>query len=197
MNLVSTDGATDRLSFDYPSCHMTRRAFHSLAVHRKSVWLMSSEHEPPDPRRRSVDAAAGLTAGTQARCSSLTLPAGGWVSPLRKEKKKKAVHYSPGRWDQVQIKSYSCVFARVSWLKTNAGAEQPSDITAKSKMAFVGFYFCTTSSEYREHGENSISMISSQEAGRYPAYKEMVAEYRWLNKCMYLKTSASSAHLWN
>lgn len=28
--------------------------------------------------------------------------------------------------------------------------------------------------------------ISSQEAGRYPAYKEMVAEYRWLNKCMYL-----------
>lgn len=26
----------------------------------------------------------------------------------------------------------------------------------------------------------------SQEAGRYPAYKEMVAEYRWLNKCMYL-----------
>lgn len=28
--------------------------------------------------------------------------------------------------------------------------------------------------------------ISSQEAGRYPAYKEMVAEYRWLNKCMSL-----------
>lgn len=28
--------------------------------------------------------------------------------------------------------------------------------------------------------------MSSQEAGRYPAYKEMVAEYRWLNKCMYL-----------
>lgn len=28
--------------------------------------------------------------------------------------------------------------------------------------------------------------IFSQEAGRYPAYKEMVAEYRWLNKCMYL-----------
>lgn len=28
--------------------------------------------------------------------------------------------------------------------------------------------------------------ISSQEAGRYPAYKEMVAEYRWLNKRMYL-----------
>lgn len=27
--------------------------------------------------------------------------------------------------------------------------------------------------------------MSSQEAGRYPAYKEMVAEYRWLNKCMY------------
>lgn len=28
--------------------------------------------------------------------------------------------------------------------------------------------------------------VSSQEAGRYPAYKEMVAEYRWLNKCMYV-----------
>lgn len=23
-----------------------------------------------------------------------------------------------------------------------------------------------------------------KEAGRYPAYKEMVAEYSWLNKCM-------------
>lgn len=33
--------------------------------------------------------------------------------------------------------------------------------------------------------------ISSQEAGRYPAYKEMVAEYRWLNKRMYLKFPVS------
>lgn len=33
--------------------------------------------------------------------------------------------------------------------------------------------------------------ISSQEAGRYPAYKEMVAEYRWLNKRMYLKFHVS------
>lgn len=24
-----------------------------------------------------------------------------------------------------------------------------------------------------------------QEAGRYPAYKEMVAEYGWLDKCMF------------
>lgn len=34
--------------------------------------------------------------------------------------------------------------------------------------------------------------LPSQEAGRYPAYKEMVAEYRWLNKCMYLKRYLSS-----
>lgn len=33
--------------------------------------------------------------------------------------------------------------------------------------------------------------ISSQEAGRYPAYKEMVAEYRWLNKRMYPKCHVS------
>lgn len=32
-----------------------------------------------------------------------------------------------------------------------------------------------------------LVVISPQEAGRYPAYKEMVAEYRWLNKCMYLQ----------
>uniref|UniRef100_A0A8D0AA09 PDZ domain containing 7 n=1 Tax=Sander lucioperca TaxID=283035 RepID=A0A8D0AA09_SANLU len=29
-------------------------------------------------------------------------------------------------------------------------------------------------------------MLTIKEAGRYPAYKEMVAEYRWLNKRMYL-----------
>uniref|UniRef100_M4ATA5 PDZ domain containing 7a n=1 Tax=Xiphophorus maculatus TaxID=8083 RepID=M4ATA5_XIPMA len=28
-------------------------------------------------------------------------------------------------------------------------------------------------------------MLTMKEAGRYPAYKEMVAEYRWLNKCRY------------
>lgn len=31
--------------------------------------------------------------------------------------------------------------------------------------------------------------IFPQEAGRYPAYKEMVAEYRWLNKRMCLVLS--------
>jgi len=34
--------------------------------------------------------------------------------------------------------------------------------------------------------------ISAQEAGRYPAYKEMVAEYRWLNKCMDLFSDTGS-----
>lgn len=33
---------------------------------------------------------------------------------------------------------------------------------------------------------NSSTFLFSQEAGRYPAYKEMVAEYGWLDKCTFI-----------
>ncbi|CDQ69600.1 unnamed protein product [Oncorhynchus mykiss] len=36
-------------------------------------------------------------------------------------------------------------------------------------------------------------MLTIKEAGRYPAYKEMVAEYRWLNKCIGNGTRQSSS----
>lgn len=176
MNLVSCDGAGVFPLHGSPSVHVTRRALESLAVHLHSLWFISSEHKPPDPRRCSVDVAAvraarstaGTHARTHARATSLahfTCRRLGFALPKRPGR----VHYSPGRRDQVQIKSYSCGFAHVSSSKTETGAERnPQTFLQGQKGTFVGFYFRATRKKCLEYGEDSTIFLHRRRGDTLP-----------------------------
>lgn len=116
---------------------MTRRPLEPLTVHLNSLWLVSSKHKPPDPRRCTVDVsapcAAGPTAGTQRRYSSLALPVGAWVSPERNSQAVCIIHQAAGIRCRSNLTVVFC--ARFIPGNRNTVGEQLWDVTGKRPVA--------------------------------------------------------------
>lgn len=72
-----------------------------------------------------------------------------------------------------------------------AGRRVRQEVCFSFRRRCLGLFTCCWAFSSQRAGTVSrftSVAISLQEAGRYPAYKEMVAEYRWLNKCKCLQS---------